>query len=59
MSYFTFKDKNSGEHELEGTWYDILAPCEKMIYIDIGYKLAMLEAYKLRNDTKDKEATLI
>ena len=30
-----------------------------MIYIDIGYKSAMLEAYKLRNDTKDKEATLI
>ena len=59
MSYFNFKDENSGENELEGTWYDILVPCEKMISIDIGYKAAMLQADKWQNDTKDKEATLV
>ena len=45
--------------KLERKRYDILESCEKIIYIDIVYKTTTRQAVKLRNDTKDKEATLI
>ena len=40
MSYLTSKDENASEHKLERKRYDVLATCENIIYIDIGYKLA-------------------
>ena len=45
--------------KLEKKRHDILAACEKMIYIDIGYKSALNLTDKRRKDTEDKEATLI
>ena len=37
-SYFTSKDENFSENELERKRYDLLGTYQKMIYIDIGYK---------------------
>ena len=58
MSYFTSKDEKCSEHELEEKRNDIWFR-EKMIYIDIGYKLATQQTDKWRKVTKDKETTLI
>ena len=38
LSYFTSKDVTPARRKLERIRYDILCSCEKIIYIDIGYK---------------------
>ena len=40
LSYFISKDGNSSSELLERKRYDIILACEKIIYIDIGYKSA-------------------
>ena len=58
MSYFTSKGETPARRKLERKRYNIWL-LEKMIYIDIVYKLAHQQTNKWRKDTKDKEATLI
>ena len=59
MSYFTSKDKNSSRSPTgeKTIWYNALR--EKMIYIDIGYKLAPVKPTSYEKILKIKEATLI
>ena len=53
------KTKTPAGRLLERKRNDIIFALEKMIYIDIGYKLPHYKNRPWRKDTKDKEATLI
>ena len=58
MSYFTSKDKNPAQLQLEGKQYDIWFH-KSMKCIHIGYKLVNQQTNKWQKDTKDKVATPI
>ena len=53
------KTKTPADRLLERKRYDIMFALEKMIYIDMGYKLVHYKNRQWQKDTKDKEATLI
>ena len=58
MSNLTSNDETPARRQLERKQFDRWF-CEKMIYIDLGYKSGTQQTDKWQKDTKDKEATLV